>query len=237
VAGPWFWIHYWPVDTLLESTGVRDETSNGMVSDLVGRKGLCPDDPVMPPFPPRAVRVSEIMSLLKLSYGRATGGQAMHNGTSLGFAVYQFSNQSPQHTFPLSVFHSNSSTHLDSTHVFAAPQFLIFQLSHFPTQHSPGYSPLSTSSPAGISVPMDFVRSPVLGCVLAHPTVSSLFCPNPYTPPLNSSQFQSNSASTSIPLEFLQFNSSRLCISQLCHLRPQHCPGAASCNFFPSKYL
>jgi len=175
------------------------------------------------------------MSLLRLSYGRATGGQAMHNGTSLGFAVYQFSNQSPQHTFPLSVFHSNSSTHLDSTHVFAAPQFLIFQLSHFPTQHSPGYSPLSTSSPAGISVPMDFVRSPVLGCVLAHPTVSSLFCPNPYTPPLNSSQFQSNSASTSIPLEFLQFNSSRLCISQLCHLRPQHCPGACPSSISPVR--
>jgi len=57
------------LDTLLEGTGVSDETSSGMFSDLVGGNALYPEDPAKPPFPPRAGRVSAIMSLLKLNYG------------------------------------------------------------------------------------------------------------------------------------------------------------------------
>jgi len=103
-------------------------------------------------------------------------------GASLGCAA-TWASAPPSMLTPLSVFHSNFPTHLNSTPVFAALQLSIFQLSHFPTQHSPGYTPSSTSSPAGIPVPMDCFHSPVLGCVLAHTTVSSLFCQNPYTPP------------------------------------------------------
>jgi len=45
--------------------------------------------------------------------------------------VSQFSTQSPQRTFPFSGIHSKSSTHLNSTPAFAAPQLSTSQLSHF----------------------------------------------------------------------------------------------------------
>jgi len=64
------------------------------------------------------LRIPALVGLLGLGY---SGGQAdpsglrlvVVNGTNLGCAVSQFSTQSPQHTFPLSVFHSNSPTHLN----------------------------------------------------------------------------------------------------------------------------
>jgi len=170
------------------------------------------------------LRIPALVGFLGLGY---SGGQAdpswlrlvAVSGTNLGCTVSQFLTQSARHTFPLSVFHSSSPTlavhtHLNSTPVFAASQLSIFELSHSPTQHSPGYSPSSTSSPDGSPVPMDFVHSPVLGCVLTHPTVSFLFCPNPTLP--HSIPFNFNLAQlqpqphlnfyNSIPLDFASPN-------------------------------